>query len=695
MVTKTRIKDLAGVVLAKDHSAPQNYAADQMIDYIEKSTGIKLGKLVQDDSLPASCVILGDHPAIKQLAPEIDLNSLKDDGFWIHAKAGRIIIAGSKARGTIYGVYTFLEEFLHILFLAPEIVSVQKSKKDIEIPDMTRKEIPGFSYRAITYLEAMDPDFCPTQKINLSPFAELEKGGSYRFSADKMTHTFYTLVPPAKYYKDHPEYFSLVNGERLQALGQPCLTNPDVIRIATETVIKWFTEEPDLMTVGVVQNDWTGYCECDQCKKVDRGNPARTLLKFCMAIAEEVKKKFPGKFIHTIAYTYTENVPLDWKEPLPDNMIVVVCNMYPYRSNRAIDSDPMNEKYYKNLKGWLKIARHVFVWHYFVDFTHYLLPYPIWKTIAADLQKYKALGVEGALLQAGIGLGVYQEFQELKMWVFHKLLWNPTLDLVPLVHTFVKAYYGKAAPLVQKLIDAIMPFEDRDDVSLHLYVGLEGNHIKKDDVIQWQSWIESALDLVKDDPIMTERIEKVLLSADYAYLVIPAEYEVVFGRIKPVDYQRRKVVLDRFIKTADKFKIRSHGEQVPITAFFERQTFICQDHNILAVAELAPLVYKIMISMVEKVRETMDEQHHFRENDYALSALKRGLQPLELAGWMATKRFAVYEPSVPDNWHRLLDLEMTEKLLNPPVPNIKRNQLPGLVLGMIKGLPGQKDTLDE
>ena len=115
----------------------------------------------------------------------------------------------------------------------------------------------------------------------------------------------------------------------------------------------------------------------------------------------------------------------------------------------------MNERYHSNLKGWLDIAPHVFVWHYFVDFTHYLLPYPIWKTMARDLQLYRDLGVEGVLLQAGIGLGLYQEFQELKMHVFHKLLWDPDLVLESLVKEFVESYYGPASPEIMEFITNI------------------------------------------------------------------------------------------------------------------------------------------------------------------------------------------------------------------------------------------------
>ena len=686
---------MEGIVLATSHSPSQNHAADELIACVERSTGIALQKVVQDEDLPANCIILGDHPAIQQFAPEIDVAALGDENFHIISRDGKVIIAGSKVRGTLYGTYDFLEDVLGMRFFEPEAILVPVHPADLEIPEYEKVGKPSFAYRVITYIDGLDPEFSPKQRINLNPFSEPEMGGSYRFSTDKMTHTFNTLVPPQKYFNEHPEYFSLVNGERIEALGQLCLTNPDVIRIATDTVLDWFANEPDIISIGVVQNDCMGYCECDNCKAVNQGNPARTLLDFCIAIAGEVYQKFPGRFIHTIAYTYSEEPPLDYAGRMPDNLIVVVCNMYPYRSNRTIDGDPMNERYLEHLKGWLQVANHVFVWHYFVDFTHYLLPYPIWKTMAADLKKYKDLGVEGALLQAGIGLGLYQEFQELKMYVFYKLLWNSDLELDPLIREFVTYYYGEAAPLVQQYIDALMPIEDEEDVSLHLYVGLEGNHIKKDQVVEWQGWLESALDLVKDDAILKKRVEKVLLSVDYAYLFLPVDYEVLLGRIKPTDLARRKVVLARFIDTTTRFKISSHGEGVPIAAFLDRQKFICQEHNVLALAELTPLVQGMMVSLVGKVKENMDEQGFFMENDYINSTLKRGFQPLELAGWMASKRFAVYDPKVSDNWHRRFDVDMTTKLMNPPVPNVKRSQLPAMVLNLIKGLPNQKDVLDE
>ncbi|MBD3185372.1 DUF4838 domain-containing protein [Candidatus Bathyarchaeota archaeon] len=690
------LSDLLTIVLPENPAPAESKAATELSTFIKKSTGIKLEitSYKFGETLPSRAILLGSHEFLKRDLEgkfEIIKNS---DSFLMTVKQNSLIIAGGCPRGTLFGIYHFLDTFLGVRFLAPEVVHVPQNDPNLTISVDTSSK-PAFKYRVITYLDGLDPEFSSTQKVNLNPFADEETGGSYKFSPDKLTHTFYSLVPPKRYFKEHPEYFSLVDGERLEQLGQLCLTNPNVVRIATEIVLKWFKEEPDIMTVGVVQNDWTNYCTCANCKAVDAGNPARSLLHFCKHIAAKVKEIYPDKYIHTIAYTYTEKPPMDMKGELPDNLIVTVCNMYPYRSNRPMDQDRMNERYHENLKGWLDIAPHVFVWHYFVDFTHYLLPYPIWHTMATDLKHYRDLGVEGVLLQAGIGLGLYQEFQELKMHVFHKLLWNPDLDVDGLIKDFVKYYYGPAAERVQQFIDNLLPIEKRDDVSLHLYVGLEGNHLQREWILENMEIIDLAMEDAGDDPVIIERVEKVRIMLDYAYLILPVDFDVVLGKIKPHDFKLRKKVFERFQHLTTKFKITSPGEGAPMSAFMDRQAIISKETAVLAIAELAPLVHGIMKELFEKVKRNLDDHGLFKPNDFITSVVKLGLNPLELGPWMSEKQVASYPESIPDNWHRSLEFNQVENLLSPKIPNVRKSDLPSIALGMLKGLPDQVDELKE
>jgi len=47
-----------------------------------------------------------------------------------------------------------------------------------------------------------------------------------------------------------------------------CLSNPDVLRIAKQTVLKWIAEHPDVPIIDVSQNDRNGACECGPCAAI-------------------------------------------------------------------------------------------------------------------------------------------------------------------------------------------------------------------------------------------------------------------------------------------------------------------------------------------------------------------------------------------------------------------------------------------
>lgn len=70
-------------------------------------------------------------------------------------------------------------------------------------------------------------------------------------------HTFERLVPKAKYYDTHPEYFSLVSGVRMKEVSQLCCTNEDVIRIVTDGVLKAFRENPQAKILSIGQIDFS------------------------------------------------------------------------------------------------------------------------------------------------------------------------------------------------------------------------------------------------------------------------------------------------------------------------------------------------------------------------------------------------------------------------------------------------------
>lgn len=142
------------------------------------------------------------------------------------------------------------------------------------------------------------------------------------------------------------------------------LTNPEVRRLGVERVRQWIKENPEAMILSVSQNDWEGWCECDNCRRVEQeegGEHSGPILRFVNAIAEEIEKTNPDKLIDTLAYWYTENPPLKVR-PRPNVRIrlcpIGVCEAHPY------EQCPRSAYFMKNLRAWNKITNQLYIWHY-------------------------------------------------------------------------------------------------------------------------------------------------------------------------------------------------------------------------------------------------------------------------------------------------------------------------------------------
>ncbi|MBD3352105.1 MAG: DUF4838 domain-containing protein [Candidatus Lokiarchaeota archaeon] len=696
------------IVLSDKASPSQKYAASELSRYIEESTGVKINIANLIEDLPKKSIILGDHPYITKNYPQIDFENLENEGYYFKFTEHRIIIAGSKIRGTLYGVYSFLEEFLNIRFYDPEYTIIP-ANEDIILPEISEERTPSLKYRIVTYLNLLDPEFTPTQKCNMNPFAEEELGGCYLLSTAHLTHTFYQLVNPKKYFKTHPEYFALVNGERISNMGQLCLSNPEVIKIATESVLRWFKEDPRVMSMGVIQNDVNNYCECAECKKLEQkygGVHSAPIVNLCNQIGERLANEYPDqeKYIHTIAYTYSLEPPEDLE--IHPRVIIVACDMYPdCADDKPIGTDSRTKKYLEYVREWARLADHMMIWHYAVDFVHPLLPFPNFKSLYENAKIYQEIGIEGILYQATTQLGVYGEFEEFRNWFCYKVLWNTNVEYRELVKDFIYGYYGTAADLIYEYFNNLQKLAKPKEVRMHLYSGLEAGYLKKPFVLNYQKKIEGVMKKLETEidnntekvteqtRLVLDHVEKVLFSLDYTYLIFPVEYEVALGKIKPKDFNYRKKVLKRFQSCVKKYRVGVLSENVGAKAFLERQKLICGENSILAIAELAPTIMGILNSLLKKVMNNLDDKQGFRPNDYITSALKAGFHPLELNSWMNEKQLVSWTRDA-DIWTRKLNEERVKSYVNPEIPHTTRKQLPSAVFGMIKGVPNQTEKFE-
>ena len=339
-----------------------------------------------------------------------------------------LAIIGLTPRAVLYGVYTLFSEFWGVRWFTADVEYYPQSDS-LEINgELNYLSKPKFEFRMMMDVEAQDPDFAARNRMNLSLFAEEQHGGKI-IDAGKMTHTFYALVPPAEYYNDHPEYFSLIpvkssnqaqtdaytiedgvvmpdpnldlqrqgsGGGLWGSVGQLCLTNPDVLNLIVQKILQWHEEQPSLIGFAVAQNDGSaGYCQCSECMALnqERGAYSGSLIDFVSKVAERVNAEIPNTYVFTLAYTYSETPPS--QGDAHPKVVVALCHMRSSCDSHPLAECPTNARFVEHLHGWQKITQNLVIWHYVVDFANYLLPIPNLYALSKDIPWYYEQGVKG------------------------------------------------------------------------------------------------------------------------------------------------------------------------------------------------------------------------------------------------------------------------------------------------------------
>jgi hypothetical protein len=380
--------------------------------------------------------------------PGFDAATLKPEEILVRLSGRDLILAGGSPRGTIYAVYAFLEDIVGCRWWTSQ-ASLMPRRPTLAIGPVDLRYAPPLEYREPYWYTAFDPVWAARNKLNgITAGGDDARGGRQVYEG--FVHTFYGLIPPETYFKDHPGWFSEIDGTRTARNAQLCLTNEEMRRELVKNLKERLHANPKATIASVSQNDCFNPCQCPKCRAVDEeeGSPSGALLRFVNAVAADVEAEFPGVAIDTLAYQYTRKAP-NVARPRP-NVIVRLCSIE-CSFSRPLD-DARNRDFFEDLKAWSKIAGRLYVWDYTTNFAHYIQPHPNLQVLAPNIRLFVAHSVRGIFEQ-----GAYQswgsEMAELRSWMLAKLLWNPKLDPRRLRDEFLNGYYGPAAGPVGRYLD--------------------------------------------------------------------------------------------------------------------------------------------------------------------------------------------------------------------------------------------------
>jgi hypothetical protein len=536
------------IVISTNAIPSERHAAEELQAYVQKISGVTLPIVTDAAPLRSREIILGDNAHLHRVEIDIDPAALGAEEFILRSDHGRLVIAGGKPRGTLYGVYELLEQKLGVRWFTPELEVIPHTNK-IVLPALNERHAPALEYREDYWTEAMrDTDFAARHRLNGANYKLKDMHGGRGAVYHPFVHSMDLLVPP-ELYAQHPEYFPLINGKRVSGYVQRCLSNPDVLKIAIANVRKWIKEHPKANIISVSQNDTFNYCQCDQCKALDEaeGSPSASLLKFVNAVAEDIEKDYPQVRIDTLAYQYTRKPPKTIR-PRP-NVIVRLCSIeccFAHPLETCVSEE--NRRFREDILAWEPVAPKLYVWDYVTDFSRYQQPFPNLDVLQPNIRFFAQHNVRGIFEEGNYSGGGNGELAPLKSYLLAELLWNPEADVHKLMREFINAYYGHAAPKVFAYVQLLE--EQVRDPKIHAHIGdpTKARYLNEPFAKAADALLADAEKLAENDTVRL-RVQTTRLPVWYVLLYI-----------NHLSAAERTALISRFIEVAHKSGISNISE---------------------------------------------------------------------------------------------------------------------------------------
>lgn len=434
----------------------ERYAASELQKYLYDATNVFVPYFSDICPKRGLEILVGKTARnAAEYVSDADTEALGEEGYLVRADDdGTVLICGGGSRGTLYGVYAFLERFLGFRAFETGCERIDRVAS-LSIPVGDVRKTPDFEYRDAYFRGAFDGALAAKLHLNTS-VADLsrEKGGGMKFFSAH--HSFESLLPSRVYFDAHPEYYALVGGKRMPT--QPCLSNGDVARIMIENLLQTVKENPHARVFSVAQNDNQEYCRCERCRAIDEeeGSPAGSMIRFVNRVAEAIEAVDPALLIHTFAYQYTRHAPR-YARPRK-NVIVRLCNIEcewsePFEVLTARNPESEAAAFVRDIREWTAISDRVYIWDYAVNYANYLQPFPNFRQMAENLRFYRRMGIRGVLEEGNFSYGGGASMDGLKSYLIGHLLWDTACDVDTLIDEYLAGVFGAGAPYLREFID--------------------------------------------------------------------------------------------------------------------------------------------------------------------------------------------------------------------------------------------------
>lgn len=447
----------AVIVIPEQATITENYAAEKLKYYLDEITDGNI-EIITDTSRAETEISVGATNRSDK-----DFSDAADGSYIITSSEKEVIINGAGNKGTINGVYAFLEKYCGCHWYESEVIIIPDNTALTVPSDIDVNYTPFFEYTEADTISARDPEFCIANGLTGGIYKNLtaEQGGDIDYLGGG-SHTLTSrYCNPSVYFEEHPEYFALHSGKRVTS--QLCLTNEDVKDIVTREALAVLEEqhkpEATMQILSITQADNSEYCQCESCEALDNanGSHAGTMITFANEIARRVKAtgKYDNVVIDTFAYQYTRQAPTN---VVPrDDVIVRLCSIECCFGHTLDDPKcKANAEFMKDLDAWDDICDRLYIWNYNLNCDESINIYANFGVLQRDVQIFYEHNVKGIYQQGVFYIDESDgEFAEMKTYLLSKLMQDPYLDYDAEMLGYLKGVYGPGGEHLKEFIDIV------------------------------------------------------------------------------------------------------------------------------------------------------------------------------------------------------------------------------------------------
>ncbi|MCX5637039.1 MAG: DUF4838 domain-containing protein [Planctomycetota bacterium] len=374
-------------------------------------------------------------------------------------------------QGTCYATYDFLERFCDVRWYGPSVLNVV-------FPRRSTLTVAGRDIRRSPALKSRDGlggswPIIKAQWNNPNPSAVDLYWRRIRSGGEKWAANHSMISYPDRFQKENCTNMELYEREEpgFFAKGrtcgggnrQFCYTNPELIKQVVQDARDYFDGKglkgrQDALGdyFAIVPNDNAAWCLCENCQALlamdkdnhckehfSGGQASHYLFSFINAVAREVRKTHPDKYISALAYHVYAYRPKDID--LESNIAVAPC-LQP----RNYWAPKIRENDIRFYEEWVsKKDRPIYLWNYYCFPEEVALGgkfncFPGFSAhvCAEQIKMYHSDGVRGVFL-CGIG-------EQVDYYLTMKMYDDPNINPDELLNEFFSRYFGVASEIRPK-----------------------------------------------------------------------------------------------------------------------------------------------------------------------------------------------------------------------------------------------------